>query len=360
MTLRELTPDEHGLSGSPASISTDALDNASEKLAIAQAEGIALLVPGSVDVTTQDAVPLLGIVAGFDVLSLRFSDKAVLLATDLDRRITYVGRWAAWRDGAGKRKRPPPPVEADPDDDGEAPREHTVYRARADLYARLPRLPWMPSTLAVQLLLQDWQSRPSPLRLTGSPFLDDPAVVEFLKDHAVDADAVGVDEAPGMWLDSAPAGTSLAPLDPPPSEGLALAVTPVAFASREAAVALSFAFHLPILPHEHRRFQAGGPVDASGRMLGAKVPLTVVVTGESLVDPLALRIMVPVYVLEERTGETVRGKARGMLNLAAFSKMPKSPGKYWVRLVVGAFQTEPAALTLVPENLRVVRPRQEG
>lgn len=352
MILQALPTAAHGLSGSPERISTEALDAACDRVLDARQEGIAFITPESVDVVSDETLPVLAVLAGEGVYDLEFTERANVLVTDLERRISYVARWTEWK---GMPLGPLPPPEVSPG----TPQPFIVFRGRSDVRERLAQLPWIPSALAVQLLVQGWQSQPSSVRLSGNPFLNDPKVVEFLRDRAVDAPRVEADSAPGLWVTG---GGSEGTTAPPalPEDGVVATLSPVAFASKEASILLGFAFNLPLLPFETRRFSSSEPLDAAGRMLAAKVALSIAVTGETLVEPVVLRIVVPVYVVDEQSGVPTRGRAQGILNLATLPRMPKAQGRYWARVVAGPAQTGALPLTLVPENLRVVRVRDEG
>lgn len=310
---------------------------------------VTLYAPAEVDVTRASTLTVSAVVASDKPNGFQLDQHAVLWVTRPDTRDTWAVRWTPYRR-----------IDDAPESDFfPTPRGFfEVGLMVTELRKRVAAFGWRPGPVVLQLLCNENETETVSVTLTGGAFLDDPKVVAFLKQQNRFQDETALEYAPA---EAALLGDTVEGEDPgllpvPAEEGLVAAVTPVGFAGPEARLVLSLAFRAKLLPGERLRFAAGDAPDASGQLLAARVPVTVVLSSPELVDPEVVRLSVPVYHIEEHTG-TEHGLARLRLDLGRFEAMPKGDGRYYIRVNLGALQSETLTATLVPENLRPLRGR---
>ncbi|MBL8600402.1 MAG: hypothetical protein JNK72_00615 [Myxococcales bacterium] len=366
MMYEPLDPAEFGFGdrAKPA-LDSDDLASLSEALHSARRSAFLFYAPARVDVAQPaPALPVTVLVAGEAPLALPFVRYGALIVTLIDSRTTFAARWSPWREAEAN---PSPPT---PDDSGEVtladgsvlslapePAFESTH-GTADLVERIEALPWRPGRWLVQLVVGPFASPKLTVELDAEAFRDDPAVEAFLASRATIPNDLPVqsDNVPTMWLDAQRVPPALAAITAP-RVGVTAMLSEVAFAARDEVVALAFGFTLPLLTHELRQWP-GQPQNPN--LPVAVVPLTVVIVGEVLVDPICLRLDVPVFSRIEGEDGAAVGQAVYAVNLNALEHMPVAAGRYVLRVVAGAFQSEALSLTLVPENLRPVAPPSAG
>lgn len=310
--------------------------------------GTALIAPPSVDLSRRDALPFALLAVSEGELDFPGTSATSVLVTRLESRTTWCATLREIRD------RPKRPAAAPADDDAPVKPGLGVAIFHFELRARVPDLPWRPATLVLRLVRNGLETDPVTVRLERGALEHDLEARTLLDARPAPAPETFPSPPPRALMP----WSAETPRVPPP-DALALHVTAVDLVSNPPVVIARGAYTLPVRQIE--RVPAHTPYTLpDGRQVAARIPLSLVITGPELAVPVVLQVLLDAHVLIEHDGwptplpeGDLRGRVQGQfnLNLGAFWEFPRAPGRYWVRAVIGAFDTGPQPYTVLDSNL---------
>lgn len=318
--------------------------DAGRAMADGDARGTFLVAPATVDLSARDHLP-------FAVLSVLEAEpdlpataETAVLVTRIESRTTWCVPLEAPRD-APRRE------EIDDEPDPLPPKAGvSIAVTHFDLLDRIPELPWRPGTLVLRLVRDGIESEASTVHLVPGALFDEPRARALLDTHRGPALP-----PPPPAPSGADAGWSAETPNVPDPDGLDLFIDepdPLRYPPRVIARG---AYTVPVRQIE-RTPKGERRALPDGRLIAASLPLTLVITGPRLIAPVVLRVRIDSHVLVEANGwptplpeGDTRARVRGQFNLdlGAFAGFPRAPGPYWVRAVMGAFDTGPQPYTLL-------------
>lgn len=311
--------------------------------------GTELVAPPAVDLSAHDRLPF-GVLSVLDgPPELPITSATAVLVTRLESRTTWCVPLLEPRDRPRRPRAPEPPAECPPKVGA------GIAVTHFDLRERVPDLPWRPGTLVLRLVRDGFQSDATTVRLEPGALGDEPGARALL-----DAVRSPAPPAPPPPPEGADAGWSAETPNVPDPDALELFVDALDAARRPLKIVARGAYTVPVRRIE-RAPEGERRALPDGRLIAASLPLTLVITGPELRDPAVLRVSVPSHVLVESSGwptavlpaGDTRARVRGQFNLdlATFAAFPRVPGPYWVRAVVGAFDTGPRPYAVLDERL---------
>ena len=242
-----------------------------------------------------------------------------------------------------------------PKDEARIPQGRTVKVFRLLVNERIDDLPWRPGILQSHVLLYDQRSNPVTTTLLGDD-VQDPAVRDFL---AAQGQALF---PPAVWP---PVGAPRVngdgrhpyrarPDSPPAPEraGIALAVERVVVKRAGASCILRGSFALPVLERDAVRPAPAPPaegwVDVGDPDAKAVLPVTVLLTGDTVADPITLALRVPAYGAAEPGSLAVGHFAVDLFQLAPGAIEAQS---YAVWAIARGVISQPALVGVVTEDM---------
>lgn len=321
-------------------------------------EGLVLDGPQQVELESRSDLPLVGVRASSirDNVMVSLQRRLLVVASRLDSDEVCAGTAFRINDDA---RRPPKPK-----DESAIPKGRTVKAFRILANDRIEDLPWRPGTLQAQLLLFDRRSNPVTARLVGKE-PSDPAVREFLaaqrRPAYPPAIAPAIPRAVGRARQlpnpyQRRADSPAVPAEP----GIALASERVVVHRAGAKCELRGSYLLPVLERDRVRpppapqpgedaeqaFARVGWVDVGDDSATAVLPITLLLTGDTVADPITVDLKVPVY------GAVSRGAASGHFAVDLFGLVPELEAQtYAVWAISRAVVSEPVLLGVVTEDM---------
>lgn len=308
--------------------------------------GSALVAPTRIDLTEHSELPFALVFVLDEQPEFPATSATAVLVTRLESRTTWC---VPLRE---PRERPARPRE---DDDGGFQKPGvTVGAAHFNLRDRIPDLPWRPGTLVMRLVRNGAESNTVTVVLDAGALSNDESARAIL-DHRR---APALPEAELLPAAAEVGWSAETPMVPPP-DGLVMRVVASDLVSNPPVIFARGSYTVParqieIVPPEH-------PVrSADGRIVVARLPLALVVTGPELLEPVVIRVRLDSHLLVDADGWRIplpegdrRTRMQGQfnLNLGAFWEFPRVPGRYWVRAIVGAFDSGPLPYTVLDANL---------
>lgn len=309
--------------------------------------GIFLDGPGAVRNDLRDDVPLAGVrrYTGSVAAAQRFRERATLVVVRLASNEVFAGRLFAWKEPADSPPTPPPDASEESDTLREPlVTDFFVVRVRE----RIAGFSMRASPVRAVVLCGDERSNAVTVSVDDAPERDE-AVAAF----------IAANRSPGFPRAISPARIAGAPLPTylrtaqspdDPSYGIALAAPSQVRSGGPCVVHASFA--LPVLDREVvRPFDAtqdrfarlvGAPwVDVGDRDATAVLAIHLLLVGDALVEPVVLRLDVPVY-------GALAPVARGhfAVDLGAHPAMVRVAGRYALWAASGEVLVGPHALEI--------------
>jgi hypothetical protein len=313
------------------------------RLVRAGKEALLVGAPSKVVLGNHDTLPVIAIrTASLDRMARRvFRRKAVLTAIDLDSGAVYAYmavvknvREPATYDG--------PPLEGM---GGEA------FNIDA---ARQLGLPWTPRKYLIGIVLQDQASNRVRVELKKGGD-EDPAVVEFLKNHDRNLQPPSPFPAPALQTDGAdgqrkpifPFYSAWAQSPPlPEGPGMVLVVERVIpIEGNKTACVLRGSFRLAI---RTRHFVKQAPIhDPAVRPHTAIVPITVMLTGSEIAAPILIPLNVPVYDAVDKKADSATVTGHFTVDLAKLKAITETDQTYFIYAFSGEAMAGPVPMALV-------------
>lgn len=308
---------------------------AAQRMADDGLRGVVVVAPPRVDLSSHEDVRF-GVISVLDrEPQIPMSSKTLLLVSRVESRSTWCAPLYAWRDAPedDEPRAPVPPPEAE---------LVSCMVAYFDVRDLLPEVPWRPGTLILRLLRDGFETDPVVISLDPGEVADDPAARTILDAHRAPAPPVPPPPPPGAETDPSEASPAL-----PEADGIALVLDPIDPAASPPRLVARGAFTVPLRQIERtprgevRTLPNGEPVAAS-------LPMTLVVHGPTLIDPVVIPVRVDTATVVEADAWPAshplndrRARARGRFNLdlGAFPEFPRNPGRFWVRAVLGAYDS---------------------
>jgi len=279
--------------------------------------GMILAAPTEVRLGEHEYLPLVGVRASTirDNIMVSLNRRAILVASRQESDEVLAATAFRINDDA---RRPPRPK-----DEAGIREGRTVKVFRLVLNDRIEGLPWRPGTLHSTLLLFDQRSNTVTVRLVGDE-VRDPAVREFLAAQRRPAyphpvfPSISQDEGMQHPYRARPDSPAL-----PKEAGITLSCARVVVNRPGARCLLLGSFSLPVRERDvvnpFPESGAGGSGDATTIGMGwvdvgdpaakAVVPVTLVLSGDTVAEPIVVPLHIPVYgaVLPGIAGATSRG-----------------------------------------------------
>lgn len=332
-----------------ASLDLWKLSNADLKAPVAavgreQRAMFALYAPALVDVSTRTTLPLLAVAATRSDEQVPVDSGGVLVAVRKEGNAVATATWQEWKEPAG--------AEAVPRDANDVV-GFAVSKYQADLRKRVPELVWRPGHLLVRLIVGDRVTDAAPVELSAGAMGDDPDVrtyVEWVQSQqspvAPPTSALPMDHHRDDW-------TPEVPVEP----GIALALQRVSLAREHDQLLLRGAYNLPLRPAEMVAPESPGNRDSQGRIVAARLSITLVLVGHGHPGPtvIPLRVEANVFARDHADG---RPCAAGQFRCDLFGHpdMPRLLQRYSLYAFSGEYMAGPLPLTLIGEG--IIPPRE--
>lgn len=316
-------------------------------------DGLLLDGPRQVPLSSRGDLPLVGVRGSTiaDNVTLSIQRRLVLVVSRLES--DEVCAATAFRINDDMRGRP-----RTPKDPAKLPKGRTVKVFRLSARERLDDLPWRAGHLQAQLLLFDQRSNAVTVRLAGTADnVQDPAVRDFLASQRRPA------YPPAIWPSPVAAPGERAPYrarpdspDLPREVGIALAADRVIVKGPATKAMLRGSFNLPVLERDVVREQPapadrnpddGVWVDVGDPAATAVMPISLILSGDTVADPIVLAMQVPVY-----GGGGPGQLAAGHFAIDLFGSLPGlEPQTYAVWAVSRAVTSKPALVGVVSRDM---------
>lgn len=308
--------------------------------------GSVVIAPAQVELPRRDTLPfaILSILDGPPAIPA--NAKSAMLVTRVESRTTWC---VPLREPRERPARPRAPQ--DPNEKRGVSLDVTYF----DIRSRIPELPWRPGTLVLRVVRDGFETDAVVIHLVAGAIAEDESARTILETRR--APALPAPPPPPRDAD---AGWSAETPNVPDPDGLDLFLDVLDPVGDTARIIARGGYTLPVRQIELTpRNEVRTTPD--GKHVAASLPLTFVVTGPELLDPVVIPVRIDSHVLVTADGwptpvlpaGDVRPRARGQfnLNLTRFDEFPRVPGAYWVRAIVGSFDTGPQPYTVLDETL---------